>query len=96
MVADRALEEGVAKTELHEYEYDGEAHADHRAAARLVRKALAAPRRGRRPEVWMFEVWTPLQRMDQIVDRSGDPSWSGVVSRSTVDRDSKKGPEVAA
>ena len=43
-----------------------EMHADHRAAVRLVRAALRGVRR--RPIVWMYEVWTPLQRMDRIVD----------------------------
>ena len=51
--------------------HDDEMHPDHRAAARLVRRALAG--RGasrRRPEVWMYEVWTPLQQLDEIVDIS--------------------------
>src|SRR2546429_462992 len=40
-----------------------------RVAARLVRRAVSglAPDFSK-PEVLMFEVWTPLQRMDQIVD----------------------------
>ena len=48
--------------------HDREMHPDHKAAARLVRRAV------RRivpvPEVWMFEVWTPVQRIDQIIDIS--------------------------
>jgi len=43
-----------------------EQHADHRAAARLVGRA----RRAREVEVRYFEVWTPLSRMDHIVDIS--------------------------
>jgi LmbE family N-acetylglucosaminyl deacetylase len=48
-----------------------EAHPDHKAAARLVRGAVmqlngSSPK----PEVWMYEVWTPLQKMDHIVDIS--------------------------
>lgn len=51
--------------------HDREMLGDHSAAARLVKKALAnsAPGNGS-PEVLMFEVWTPLQEMDQIVDIS--------------------------
>jgi len=49
--------------------HDLEMHAEHRVAARLVRRAVSGfslelPK----PKVLMFEVWTPLQRMDQIVD----------------------------
>lgn len=43
-----------------------EMHADHRAAARAVKFGLdtmSIP-------VWMFEVWTPLTRIDRIVDIS--------------------------
>ena len=49
--------------------HDREMHPEHRAAARLVRRAVSnlSPSMVR-PEVLMFEVWTPLQRMDQIVD----------------------------
>jgi LmbE family N-acetylglucosaminyl deacetylase len=43
-----------------------EAHPDHRAAARLVR---AARRRVKaNPLVLLFEVWTPLTAMDEVVD----------------------------
>lgn len=49
--------------------HDHEMHPEHRAAARLVRRAVAAlSTRIDKPEVLMFEVWTPLQRMDLIVD----------------------------
>jgi LmbE family N-acetylglucosaminyl deacetylase len=48
-----------------------EAHVDHRAAARLVRRAVRTARSGKRGiEVWMYEVWTPLQRIDRVVDIS--------------------------
>ena len=42
----------------------GEMHADHRAAARIVLRAA----KGHDVEARFFEVWTPLQRMDEIVD----------------------------
>lgn len=48
-----------------------EQHPDHRSAARLVRRALAGlPARDSKPLVRLFEVWTPLQRMDHIEDIS--------------------------
>jgi LmbE family N-acetylglucosaminyl deacetylase len=48
-----------------------EMHPDHRAACRLVRRAIDhASLRGRAPEVMEFEVWTPLSRIDHIVDVS--------------------------
>ena len=58
--------------------HDREMHPDHRAAVRLLSKALVTTngvkhgkRNGRsQPRVLMFEVWTPLQRMDEIVDIS--------------------------
>ena len=49
--------------------HGAEEHCDHRAASRLVRRAvrgLPPPR----PAVWLFEVWTPLVRLDRIVDIS--------------------------
>src|SRR5262245_16730671 len=51
--------------------HPGELHPDPRAAARLVR--LAASRltgNGPPPLVRMYEVWTPLPRMDDVVDIS--------------------------
>ena len=46
-------------------------HADHRAAARAVARALTAPLCVKEsPTVLMFEVWTPLQRIDHVVDIS--------------------------
>jgi LmbE family N-acetylglucosaminyl deacetylase len=43
-----------------------EMHPDHRASARLVRKALQG--RTKVPAVLLYEVWTPLQQLDEIVD----------------------------
>ena len=49
--------------------HEREMHADHRAAWRLVRAALRATQNGvAAPVVRMYEVWTPLARMDDIVD----------------------------
>ena len=51
--------------------HSGDGHADHRAAARLVARAMSElpkTRRASRPEVLQFEVWTPLTRMDRIID----------------------------
>lgn len=48
--------------------HEREMHPDHRAAARLVRQALLRFRSPLKPVVLMYEVWTPLQRMDQVVD----------------------------
>jgi LmbE family N-acetylglucosaminyl deacetylase len=47
--------------------HEQEAHPDHRAAARLLR---AAKKGGRMPdlEVLGYEVWTPIQRLGEIVD----------------------------
>jgi LmbE family N-acetylglucosaminyl deacetylase len=46
-----------------------EMHPDHRAAARLVRRTVLADYSPSvQPVVRMFEVWTPLQQMDEIVD----------------------------
>jgi LmbE family N-acetylglucosaminyl deacetylase len=49
--------------------HDKEMHVDHRAAVRLLQRALRAAT-GKRPDVLMFEVWTPTQRLDEIVDIS--------------------------
>jgi LmbE family N-acetylglucosaminyl deacetylase len=51
--------------------YTHDLHADHRAATRAVQRALAGPISSRKkPTVLMFEVWTPLQRIDRVVDIS--------------------------
>jgi len=48
-----------------------EQHPDHRATVRLLRAALAGEGASMiRPAIRMFEVWTPLQRLDEIVDIS--------------------------
>jgi LmbE family N-acetylglucosaminyl deacetylase len=43
-------------------------HPDHRAAAKLVRRAVAASTA--KPSVRFFEIWSPLPDMDEIVDIS--------------------------
>ncbi len=49
--------------------HDREMLGDHSAAARLLRRALlGSQKRNGKPAALMFEVWTPLQQMDQIVD----------------------------
>jgi LmbE family N-acetylglucosaminyl deacetylase len=49
--------------------HGAEAHPDHKAAARLVKKALGGlPAEIGKPIVWMYEVWTPIREMDHIVD----------------------------
>jgi N-acetylglucosamine malate deacetylase 1 len=49
--------------------HEHEMHPDHRAAALLVKRATRE-RGVVRPLVAMFEVWTPLGRMSEIVDIS--------------------------
>jgi LmbE family N-acetylglucosaminyl deacetylase len=48
--------------------HDQEMHPDHRAAVDVVRHVLE--RSACRPDVLMFEVWTPTQRIDQVIDIS--------------------------
>jgi LmbE family N-acetylglucosaminyl deacetylase len=51
--------------------HEGEMHRDHRGASRLVRRALS--RNGSypvKPAAMQFEVWTPMQGIDHIVDIS--------------------------
>ena len=51
--------------------HDREMHLDHQAAARVVRNAVSHRLTERQKfEVRMYEVWTPLQQMDVIVDIS--------------------------
>ncbi len=45
-----------------------EMHPDHRAAARLVRRALQHVNPC--PDVLLYEVWTPLQQIDHVEDIS--------------------------
>jgi len=49
--------------------HDREMHPDHRGAARLVRRALAGVS-GKLPDVLGYEVWTPIQKLSEIVDIS--------------------------
>lgn len=48
--------------------HDQEMHPDHRAAAELVREATNGMSNASRPLIRMYEVWTPLQEMDDILD----------------------------
>lgn len=50
--------------------HDKEMHPDHRAAARLLKTSLRSISNLNAMNVLMFEVWTPLQNMDEIVDIS--------------------------
>lgn len=50
--------------------HDDEVHPDHKAAALLVREAVMRSKETKRPIVFMYEVWTPIQNMDHIVDIS--------------------------
>ena len=51
--------------------HEQEMHPDHQAAVLLVRKAIDhLPTPVKNPIVWMYEIWTPLQKMDRIVDIS--------------------------
>ena len=51
--------------------HEMEAHPDHKTAAFLVLEAVKRLRKdARQPIVWMYEVWTPIQRIDHIVDIS--------------------------
>jgi len=55
--------------------HDREMHPDHRGAARLLESSLQAAGRKKYAQAWtptvlMYEVWTPLQRMDHIEDIS--------------------------
>jgi LmbE family N-acetylglucosaminyl deacetylase len=45
-----------------------EQHPDHRAATRALQQALKMVQGIEQPRVLAYEVWTPLQRLDEIVD----------------------------
>lgn len=45
-----------------------EMHPEHRAAARLMIRVIRQITDSSRPEVRAYEVWTPLQTVDEIVD----------------------------
>lgn len=49
-----------------------EHHPDHRAASELMRQTLELLTNDllAKPQVFMYEVWTPLQKIDHIVDIS--------------------------
>lgn len=49
--------------------HDREMHPDHRGAARLLRRALQQAK-GKPPDVLGYEVWTPIQKLSEIVDIS--------------------------
>lgn len=49
--------------------HDRETHPDHRGAVRLLRRSLRSLR-GKTPIVLGYEVWTPIQKLDEIVDIS--------------------------
>lgn len=59
------------KTNIIYVTHQDEEHPDHQAAALLVKKAMRKLNQAiEKPAVWMYEVWTPIQRMDHIVDIS--------------------------
>jgi len=51
--------------------HDFEAHSDHKVSARLVSEALEKLNDGIvTPIVWMYEIWTPMQKVEHVVDIS--------------------------
>ena len=51
--------------------HDKEDHPDHREAAFLAQKAISGLRKNiTKPVLFMYEVWTPIQQMNYIVDIS--------------------------
>jgi len=48
--------------------HSAEQHPDHAAALRLVQLSLRALNLEKSPRVLAYEVWTPLQHLDEIVD----------------------------
>ena len=59
------------KTDIIYVPHEGEDHQDHKAAASLVMQAISEPvTTFTKPLVWMYEVWTPIQKIDHIVDIS--------------------------
>jgi LmbE family N-acetylglucosaminyl deacetylase len=49
--------------------HPNDGHPDHRVCWRLVRRALRGVR-GAKPELWGYEVWTPIEQPDQVHDIS--------------------------
>ncbi len=47
---------------------DKESHPDHREAAKIVKESVSQSKI--KPEVWMFEVWTTIQKIDLVSDIS--------------------------
>ena len=61
----------AANTQIIYVTHELEEHPDHVAAALLVKQAIdQLPSNILAPTVWMYEVWTPIQWMDHIVDIS--------------------------
>jgi LmbE family N-acetylglucosaminyl deacetylase len=58
---------GEVRPDLIYVPHEREMHRDHRAAARLLKRALSNGR-STAPDVLAYEVWTPLERMDEVVD----------------------------
>ena len=48
--------------------HPAEQHPDHRAALRVLQRALRRSRLSPPPRVLAYEIWTPLQRLDEIID----------------------------
>jgi LmbE family N-acetylglucosaminyl deacetylase len=48
--------------------HSAEQHPDHRVALRLLQRALCSQDLNEPPRVLAYEVWTPLQQLDEIVD----------------------------
>lgn len=43
-----------------------DSHPDHQAAAQIVKECVE--KSFIQPEVWMYEIWTPFQTYDQLID----------------------------
>jgi N-acetylglucosamine malate deacetylase 1 len=69
LVARLARKLNEAQTDMVYVPHDEEMHPDHRAAAQLVARAVASLN-SHTPRVLMYEVWTPLQKIDHIEDIS--------------------------
>lgn len=70
-----------------------DAHTDHAAAAQLVQ---AAVRLAPGPDVLMYEVWTPLQRYDLLVDIAPFASHKRAAIRSHASQDQRNSFSEAA
>lgn len=67
-LAEKIVSSGVAIIYV---PHEQEQHPDHRAAAHIVNTAIKQlPASIEIPVVWMYEVWTPIQAIDHIVDIS--------------------------